>query len=95
MTITVEKQPELTCPKRKKHQLLIRDKVVKCHNEACNWFQFRYLWRAFEPGRNSKNKTPVIKGTKSKSGKQFNAFIVVNDAEETSFEFDKTAYKKE
>jgi DNA topoisomerase-3 len=34
-------QPKLTCPKCKSQQLIIRDKIVKCPDEACNWVQFR------------------------------------------------------
>jgi DNA topoisomerase-3 len=33
--------PKLTCPKCKSQQLIIRDKIVKCPDEACNWVQFR------------------------------------------------------
>lgn len=35
-----------------------------------------------------KGKSSLIKGMKSKAGKSFDAFIVLNDAGETSFEFD-------
>ncbi len=36
ISIAGEKQHELTCQKCKAHKLLIRDKVVKCPDEACN-----------------------------------------------------------
>ncbi|MGO1245115.1 MAG: DNA topoisomerase 3, partial [Sphingobacterium sp.] len=33
--------PKLVCPKCKSQQLIIRDKIVKCPDEGCNWVQFR------------------------------------------------------
>jgi DNA topoisomerase-3 len=33
--------PTLICPKCKSHGLIIRDKIVKCPDEACSWVQFR------------------------------------------------------
>jgi len=33
--------PKLVCPKCKSQQLIIRDKIVKCPDEVCNWVQFR------------------------------------------------------
>jgi len=35
-------------------------------------------------------KTSLIKGMKSKSGKNFDAYIIMNERAETSFEFEKT-----
>jgi DNA topoisomerase-3 len=35
-------------------------------------------------------KTALIKGMKSKSGEIFDAYIVMNERAETSFEFEKT-----
>jgi DNA topoisomerase-3 len=37
----------------------------------------------------STGKTSLIKGMKSKAGKTFDAYIVLNDNAETSFEFAK------
>lgn len=97
--ITKEKQPELTCPKCKSHQLLIWNKVVKCPDEACGWLQFRTvcgvpLSVADIGSLLTKGKTNLIKGMKSNSGNKFNAYIVMNDKGETSFEFEKRKPKK-
>ncbi|MGJ1484217.1 type IA DNA topoisomerase [Sphingobacterium multivorum] len=84
--------PALTCPKCKAHQLIIRDKIVKCPDEACNWVQFRNVCGvqisiADMESLVNKKKTSLIKGMKSKAGKKFDAYIVLNDNAESSFEF--------
>lgn len=99
MFIAKEKHPELTCPKCKSHQLLIWDKVVKCPDAACNWLLFRsvcgaQLSIADVEALVHKNKTSLIKGMKSKTGKKFDAYIVMKDNGETAFEFENTTYKK-
>lgn len=99
MSIAKEKQPELTCPKCKSHQLLIWNKVVKCPDEACGWFQFRTvcgvpLSIADIEILITNGKTKLIKGMKSNSGNKFNAYIVMNDKGETSFEFEKRKPKR-
>lgn len=99
LSIVSEIIPDLTCPKCKKQHLLIRDNIVKCPDALCNWIQFRnicglqlnvsdleYLIR--------NGKTTLIKGMKSRSGKKFDAYIVMNERAETSFEFEKTKKKK-
>lgn len=100
ISIAGEKYPELTCPKCKIHKLLIRDKVVKCPDEACNWFQFRnvcgvQLSLSAIESLVIKGKTSFIKGMKSKAGKKFDAYIVLKDNGETSFEFENGKYKKQ
>ncbi|MBL7733887.1 MAG: DNA topoisomerase 3 [Chitinophagaceae bacterium] len=99
ISIAGEKQPELTCPKCKARKLLIRDKVVKCPDEACNWLQFRnvcgvQLSVTEIENLVNKRKTSLIKGMKSKAGKKFDAFIILKDNGESSFEFDNTPNKK-
>ena len=99
ITIAGEKHPELTCPKCRTHKLLIRDKVVKCSDEACNWLQFRnvcgvQLSLSEIESLVNKRKTNLIKGMKSKAGKKFDAYIVMDDKGGTSFEFEKNTYKK-
>lgn len=86
--------PELICPKCKSQQLIIRDKIVKCPEETCNWIQFRNVCGAQISIDNikslvSKGTTSLIKGMKSRSGKKFDAYIVLNDNAETTFEFAK------
>jgi len=99
ISIAGEKQHELTCQKCKAHKLLIRDKVVKCPDEACNWLLFRNICGvrlSLNEVENLVNKgtTSLIKGMKSKAGKKFDARIVLKDTYETSFEFDNSTYKK-
>ncbi|MBL7869813.1 MAG: DNA topoisomerase 3 [Flavobacterium lindanitolerans] len=86
--------PKLICPKCKSQQLIIRDKIVKCPDEACSWVQFRNVCGVQIGIGDIKNlvstgKTSLIKGMKSKAGKTFDAYIVLNDNAETSFEFAK------
>lgn len=92
-TTTIQKsQPKLTCPKCKTNHLLIRDQIVKCSDELCNWVQFRNICGIQLTINNiealiSKGKTGLLKGMKSKSGKIFSAFIILNANCKTSFEF--------
>lgn len=92
--------PKLACPKCKTEQLIIRDKIVKCPDEACNWVQFRnvcgvQIGIADIESLINKKKTSLIKGMKSKVGKKFDAYIVLKEDCTTSFEFDKNkSYKK-
>ncbi len=92
--------PKLTCPKCKSQQLIIRDKIVKCSDEVCSWVQFRNVCGvqisiADIENLVNKKKTSLIKGMKSKAGKKFDAYIVLNEDCMTSFEFAKNkSYKK-
>ena len=87
--------PQLVCPKCKKQLLIIRDKIVKCPDEVCNWLQFRNVCGVQVSITDieslvDKGKTSLIKGMKSKGGKKFDAYIVLNDKAESSFEFEKS-----
>ena len=92
--------PKLVCPKCKTQQLIIRDKIVKCPDETCSWLQFRNVCGvqisiADIESLINRGKTALIKGMKSKAGKKFNAYVVLNDKAESSFEFEKNkGYKK-
>lgn len=98
MSVTKDNLPELTCPKCKSHRLIIRDKIVKCPDEVCGWVQFRNVC-----GVNvgiadieclvTKGKTSLIRGMKSRAGKQFDAYIVLSEDGRTSFEFEKRKKK--
>jgi DNA topoisomerase-3 len=94
-SIAQENLPQLVCPKCKKQQLVIRDKIVKCPDAICNWLQFRNLCGVhistidIESLINT-GKTSFIKGMKSKAGKKFDAYIILNDKVESSFEFEKS-----
>jgi DNA topoisomerase-3 len=92
LVIEVERQPELICPKCKVQKLIIRDKLVKCKDENCNWVQFRnicgmQLSLVDLEDLITKGKTNLLKGMISKSGKKFDAFIAMDEGGETSFIF--------
>jgi DNA topoisomerase-3 len=93
--IVREDLPRLICPKCKKNELRILNKVVKCKDEVCNWLQFRLVCGKVLSVVDiqllvEKGKTSLIQGMKSKAGKSFDAYIILNDAGESSFEFEKT-----
>lgn len=93
--IVREDLPDLICPKCKKEKLRILDKIVKCKDEACNWLQFRMVCGKILAVSDIKllienRKSSLIKGMKSKAGKSFDAYIILNEAGESSFEFEKT-----
>lgn len=99
ISIASQNHPDLNCPKCGTHKLFIRDKVVKCSDEACNWLQFRNVCGvqlSITDIENlvNKRKTSLIKGMKSKAGKKFDAFIILKDNCESSFEFANTTNKK-
>lgn len=100
ISIVQNNLPKLVCPKCKSQQLIIRDKIVKCPDEVCSWVQFRnvcgvQISLADIEGLVSKGKTSLIKGMKSKAGKQFDSYIVLNEDCKTSFEFaNNKSYKK-
>lgn len=92
--IVREDLPNLICPKCKKEKLRILDKIVKCKDDVCNWLQFRIVCGKLLTVNDiqllvEKGKTSLIKGMKSKSGKSFDAHIILNDAGESTFEFYK------
>ena len=93
-TIAQNNLPKLVCPKCKTQHLIIRDKIVKCPDEACNWIQFRnicevHISMADIESLVTKRKTSLIRGMASKGGKKFDAYIVLNQDCKTSFEFEK------
>ena len=98
-SIASTNQPKLTCPKCKSQQLVIRDKIVKCPDEACNWVQFRTVCGVQISIENitslvNKGKTSLIKGMTSKAGKKFDAYIILKENAESSFEFEKNKSSK-
>lgn len=99
-TIVIKNLPNLICPKCRSQHVIIRDKIVKCPDEACNWLQFRNVCGvqisiADIESLISKGKTSLLKGMTSKAGKKFDAYIVLNEKAESSFEFEKNkSYKK-
>lgn len=98
-TIVEAHQPNLTCPKCKIAQLLIREKTVKCPDEGCKWVQFRTVCGVQISINDieklvTKGKTSLIKGMKSKAGNKFDAYIILSTQGETSFEFDRAQPRK-
>ena len=96
LQITIEKAslPQLICPKCKTQHLIIRDKIIKCEDEVCNWLQYRNICGVHLSLSDieylvNKGKTSLIRGMKSKSGKKFNAYITLNEQAESFFEFGK------
>lgn len=92
LSIDNEKHPDLTCPKCKNQKLMIRDKLIKCSSESCNWMQFRNICGMQLNILDletliTKGKTNLLKGMISKSGKKFDAFIAMNANGETTFVF--------
>ncbi|MBZ4036714.1 DNA topoisomerase 3 [Flavobacterium sp. 17A] len=93
-------QPKLICPKCKGHLLNVRDKIVKCPDEVCGWVQFRNVCGVQLSVNDiesliTKRKTGLIKGMKSRAGKKFNAYIVLDAECKTSFEFEKNKTHKD
>ena len=95
LSVEKEKQPELICPRCKIQKLVIRDKLMKCPDESCNWVQFRNICGiqlSFLDLETllTKGKTNLLKGMTSKSGKKFDAFIAMNLNGNINFIFSKS-----
>ncbi|UZT98992.1 DNA topoisomerase 3 [Chryseobacterium fluminis] len=92
LNITQENIPELKCPKCQQHHLIIKDKIVKCPDEQCQWILFRMIC-GIQLSINhitsliTTGKTPLIKNMKSKNGKKFDAYLILKDDCQTAFEF--------
>lgn len=90
--IPQENIPQLKCPKCQQHHLIIRDKIVKCPDEQCNWILFRTICGIQLSIKDlilllTQNKTSLIKNMKSKNGKKFDAFIILKNDFSTLFIF--------
>ncbi|SHG08476.1 type IA DNA topoisomerase [Chryseobacterium vrystaatense] len=90
--IPQENIPQLKCPKCQQHNLIIKDKIVKCPDEQCNWILFRFICGVQLNIKDltlllTQNKTSLIKNMKSKNGKKFDAYLLLKDDFSTSFEF--------
>ena len=99
LSVESEKQPELVCPKCKIQKLVIRDQLIKCVDENCNWILFRKICGIQLNIMNlemiiHKGRTCLLKGMTSKSGKKFDAFIVMNSDGKTSFTFPEKTKRK-
>lgn len=92
LSIPQENIPELQCPKCQQQHLIIKDKIIKCPDEQCNWMQFRTICGVQLSIEHitsliNNKRTPLIKNMKAKNGKKFSAFIVLKDDHQTIFEF--------
>jgi DNA topoisomerase-3 len=90
-----ENIPALKCPKCQQQKLIIKDKVVKCPDEHCNWMQFRnvcgvQLSIEHITSLINNRTTPLLKNMKAKNGKKFNAFIVLKGDHGTAFKFENS-----
>lgn len=84
--------PALVCPVCKKQSVRLYKKVAKCMEDDCQWLFFRNvcgkqvndeaIMALLENG-----KTTLLKGLKSKAGKSFDAYLVLQEDSSTSFEF--------
>lgn len=90
--IPQENIPELKCPKCNQHNLVIKEKVVKCPDEQCNWILFRIICGVQLNIKDltqllTQNSTSLIKNMKSKNGKKFDAYITLDDTLKLGFKF--------
>lgn len=90
--IPQENIPELKCPKCQQHHLIIKDKIVKCPDEQCNWILFRTICGVQLSSKDltlllTQNKTSLIKNMKSKNGKKFDAYLTLDDKVNLIFKF--------
>ncbi|MGX9987131.1 DNA topoisomerase 3 [Soonwooa purpurea] len=90
--IPPENTPELKCPKCQHHNLIIKEKVVKCPDEQCEWILFRIICGVqlsveYITSLINNKRTPLIKNMKTKNGKKFRAYIVLKDDHQSIFEF--------
>ncbi|SHG38913.1 type IA DNA topoisomerase [Flavobacterium defluvii] len=86
--------PELCCPKCRTGRMIVSETAVKCPEKDCRWIQFRNVCGVKISPADIEillrtGRTPLIKGMKSRAGKSFDAYIVMNGKAETSFEFAK------
>lgn len=91
ITFSVNTAPLMTCPKCNEDNLILYPKVAKC--TQCGFLVFRQICGLMLSDEQVKSlindrKTPLLKGLISKSGKKFNARLVLNDDFTTSFLFD-------
>ncbi|MEK6452343.1 MULTISPECIES: type IA DNA topoisomerase [unclassified Myroides] len=88
----VTETDHLSCPKCKQNTLQLREKVVKCLDTDCNWVLFREICGVKLSIDDITDlleqwKTKLLKGLISKSGKKFEAYIILKEDCTTGFEF--------
>lgn len=98
LTIPMQNYPAYRCPKCGNESVGIYAKTAKCRHENCDFHIFRELCGILLTEDNIRDlittgRTPVLKGLTSKSGKKFNARIVLKDDLTTAFEFENKERK--
>lgn len=96
-SVSVNRTPTLACPKCQSDSLMLYPKVAKC--KKCDFLVFRELCGLMLSDEQIKalvteKKTPLLKGLTAKSGKKFNARLVLNPDHTTSFSFDPKPNRK-
>lgn len=93
LKITKEPTQPLCCPICRTSTVVVRDKVIRCSNNECDWILWRNICGLTLGIKDielllSSRKTSLLKGMKSKTGTLFNAYLVLNNLGGTSFEFE-------
>jgi DNA topoisomerase-3 len=92
--ISCTDQNSYTCPKCNENKILFYPKVVKCSNHKCGLLVFRTISEKVLTDKQiifllTSEKTPVIKGFKSKKGKLFDAALTFDKQYKVVFDFPK------
>ncbi|WP_449188983.1 DNA topoisomerase III [Tannerella forsythia] len=91
--------PTYRCPKCGQQSVGIYAKVAKCRNEGCDFHVFREICDTLLTEDNIRDlittgRTPVLNGLTSKTGKKFNARLVLNEEYTTFFVFENKKGKQ-
>jgi len=91
--------PVYRCPKCGQQSVGIYAKVAKCKHETCGFHVFREVCGIHLSEDNirdliSSRRTSILKGLTSKTGKKFNARLVLKDDYTTTFEFEQNKKRK-
>ena len=91
--------PTYSCPKCGSESVGIYAKVAKCRNKDCNFHIFREVCGTLLSEDNIRDllttgRTPILNGLTSKTGKKFNARLILNEEYTTSFEFESRKGKQ-
>lgn len=96
---TIDEQNLLACPCCKNNTVRIYPKVAKCTDKECDFKVFRDICGKKLSDKDiqallSKGKTSVLKGLVGKSGKKFNAAVMLKEDGSTAFEFSNQSSKR-
>lgn len=91
--------PIYRCPKCGNESVGIYAKVAKCRHEGCDFHVFREVCGTLLTEDHIRDllttgRTTILKGLTSKAGKKFNARLVLNEDNTTSFEFESRKGKQ-